>query len=153
MLTMSPTEIDAALGQLLRLHRKSAGLSQQELALGAGISFQQIQKYETGQNRLSISRLFVLADTIGVEPARLISELQKTLDLHEGNNVDRAVHFLGTKQGRDMINALLSMKDYTVLNTAAKFLAEASQFVELKEQEALLAETAPAIEVTKLAKS
>ncbi|MEO1330789.1 MAG: helix-turn-helix transcriptional regulator [Pseudomonadota bacterium] len=54
-------EIDAHVGMRLRQRRWMLGLTQQQLGDRVGIKFQQIQKYETGQNRISASRLWDLA--------------------------------------------------------------------------------------------
>ncbi len=54
-------EIDAHVGMRLRQRRWMLGLTQQQLGDRVGIKFQQIQKYETGQNRISASRLWALA--------------------------------------------------------------------------------------------
>lgn len=50
-------EVDAYVGARISLRRSAMGLSQTALAQQLGISFQQVQKYETGQNRISASRL------------------------------------------------------------------------------------------------
>lgn len=76
MKSFSSKEIDAILGDVIRQHRKAVGLSQSELGQAAGVTFQQIQKYEAGQNRISVSRLFQLATPLGLEPAAVVAELQ-----------------------------------------------------------------------------
>jgi len=53
-----PHPVDLHVGSRLRLARTSCGLSQEELASTIGVSFQQIQKYERGSNRISASALF-----------------------------------------------------------------------------------------------
>lgn len=58
--------IDIAIGNRLRLRRLTLGMSQQSLARKLGVTFQQIQKYERGTNRLFASRLFHLAQALGV---------------------------------------------------------------------------------------
>lgn len=68
--------VDRAMGQVLRHARKSMKISQSELGHGVGITFQQIQKYESGANRLSISRLFAVATYLGLEPVTLIRQVQ-----------------------------------------------------------------------------
>ena len=55
--------IDVAVGARIRLLRKVRGLSQQALAEAAGVTFQQIQKYERGANRVSASMLTRIAKT------------------------------------------------------------------------------------------
>lgn len=58
--------VDAHVGQLLRHRRWLAGLTQQQLGDAVGIKFQQIQKYETGMNRISASRLWELSRALDV---------------------------------------------------------------------------------------
>ena len=58
-------EIDAYVGARIGLRRSALGLSQSALAQQLGISFQQVQKYETGQNRISASRLHRAATVLG----------------------------------------------------------------------------------------
>lgn len=59
-------EIDAHIGLRLRQRRWLLGLTQQQLGERVGIKFQQVQKYETGQNRISASRLWELARAVDV---------------------------------------------------------------------------------------
>ena len=56
--------IDEHIGQRLQLRRVMLGLSQKDLANACGVSFQQIQKYETAGNRISASRLFDLSTVL-----------------------------------------------------------------------------------------
>lgn len=58
-------EVDAYVGARIGLRRSALGLSQTALAQQLGISFQQVQKYETGQNRISASRLHRAATVLG----------------------------------------------------------------------------------------
>lgn len=53
----TPEPMDIALGAAVRIRRRTIGLSQEALADQCGVSFQQIQKYENGANRISFSRL------------------------------------------------------------------------------------------------
>jgi transcriptional regulator with XRE-family HTH domain len=61
-----PDEIDAHIGKRLMIRRKLLGISQDKLAKVIGITFQQIQKYEQGKNRISSGRLLVFAAILGV---------------------------------------------------------------------------------------
>lgn len=56
-----PDPVDVHVGRRLRQARFLAGMSQEELGSGIGVSFQAVQKYEHGENRLSASRLFKAA--------------------------------------------------------------------------------------------
>jgi len=58
--------VDAHVGKRIRHRRWMVGMTQQQLADRVGIKFQQIQKYETGMNRVSASRLWDIADVLDV---------------------------------------------------------------------------------------
>jgi transcriptional regulator with XRE-family HTH domain len=59
--TKAPDPMDIALGAAVRIRRRTIGISQEALADQCGVSFQQIQKYENGANRISFSRLVQIA--------------------------------------------------------------------------------------------
>jgi transcriptional regulator with XRE-family HTH domain len=59
--TKAPDPMDVALGAAVRIRRRTIGISQEALADQCGVSFQQIQKYENGANRISFSRLVQIA--------------------------------------------------------------------------------------------
>lgn len=58
--------VDVHVGKKVRYRRWMVGMTQQQLAEAVGIKFQQIQKYETGMNRVSASRLWDIADALDV---------------------------------------------------------------------------------------
>ncbi len=58
--------VDVYVGKRVRQRRWMVGMTQQQLAEKVGIKFQQIQKYETGMNRVSASRLWDIAASLGV---------------------------------------------------------------------------------------
>ena len=68
----APDDIDIEVGRRLRSLRLSKGLSQSDLAIAGGIKFQQIQKYERGENRISASMLCHLAARLDVSPLALL---------------------------------------------------------------------------------
>jgi transcriptional regulator with XRE-family HTH domain len=61
-----PDPVDIHVGSRIRLRRTLLGLSQDKLAKDIGVSFQQLQKYERGTNRVSASRLYALAQVLDV---------------------------------------------------------------------------------------
>lgn len=67
--------VDVAVGARIRLLRKLRGLSQQALADAAGVTFQQIQKYERGANRVSASMLARIAATLNTPVSELFGEV------------------------------------------------------------------------------
>lgn len=66
--------IDIKVGQRIRLRRRMSGLSQGALASSIGVSFQQIQKYELGANRVSASALVRLAAGLDTSVSALVGE-------------------------------------------------------------------------------
>lgn len=58
--------VDVHVGKRIRHRRWMVGMTQQQLAEKVGIKFQQIQKYETGMNRVSASRLWDISEAVGV---------------------------------------------------------------------------------------
>ena len=64
--TKGPNPIDAHVGSRMRMRRMMLGMSQEKLATAFGVSFQQVQKYEKGANRMGSSRLQQAADILGV---------------------------------------------------------------------------------------
>ena len=59
--------IDQHVGERIRLLRTERGLTQEQLAAALDVSYQQVQKYETGANRISAGRIFEIARKLGVE--------------------------------------------------------------------------------------
>lgn len=70
------TAVDAYVGRRLKQKRESLGMSQEALAEMLGISFQQIQKYERGMNRVGASRLFQLCGLLGVSSSFFFDGLE-----------------------------------------------------------------------------
>jgi transcriptional regulator with XRE-family HTH domain len=69
---MCDGEIFRAIGQRLRARRRLLGLTQRAVADGCGLTFQQIQKYETGQVTLSVARLIALAEVLEAPVGELL---------------------------------------------------------------------------------
>jgi transcriptional regulator with XRE-family HTH domain len=67
--------MDIALGAAVRIRRKSLGISQEALAEQCGVSFQQVQKYENGTNRISFSRLLQIARALRCRVVDLLDVL------------------------------------------------------------------------------
>ena len=69
--------IDVRVGQRIREIRKSREMTQGDLAKHLGVRFQQVQKYESALNRVSASKLFMIAEALGVEIADFFAEENK----------------------------------------------------------------------------
>jgi transcriptional regulator with XRE-family HTH domain len=73
-------QLDKALGLSIRLRRQLAGCSQSDLGEAIGVSFQQIQKYERGVNRVSFSKLILISRALKCSIDDLVAEIEE-LDL------------------------------------------------------------------------
>jgi transcriptional regulator with XRE-family HTH domain len=71
-----PNPVDRHVGERVRARRKQLGLSQDKLAEALGLTFQQVQKYERGVNRISASKLFEAAGALSVEVPFFFDGLQ-----------------------------------------------------------------------------
>jgi len=122
------TQVDAHIGQKIRARRNLLGLSQTELANAAGITFQQIQKYEKGVNRVGSSRLLQFSEALGVPPSyffdgaptvgKKISAPQEG-ELSEGS----IISFLGTREGVALVRTFLAIKEKPIRQNLIEFIA------------------------------
>lgn len=69
-----PNPVDRHVGLRIRMRRKELGVSQEKLAESIGLTFQQVQKYERGANRVAASTLLAAAQALGVSVAWLVGE-------------------------------------------------------------------------------
>ncbi len=72
MSSKTPDKIDVEVGRRIRTERLARGLTQTELADHLGLTFQQVQKYEKGVNRVGAGRLAKIADILGITAGRLL---------------------------------------------------------------------------------
>ena len=75
-----PHPIDVEIGKRIRHRRWQLGVTQQALAEKCGVKFQQIQKYETGRNRVSASRLWEIAAALGWQVADFFAGIEANED-------------------------------------------------------------------------
>lgn len=72
-------ETDLKVGAAVRSRRMMLGMSQEKLAEACGVTFQQVQKYEKGTNRISASRLAQISSALGVAPAYFFPETEEAI--------------------------------------------------------------------------
>jgi transcriptional regulator with XRE-family HTH domain len=107
-MTAHPDPIDVAVGARIRARRIELGMSQTKLARALGLTFQQVQKYESGDNRVSASTLVRTARALGVATAVLVGEGGESA-------TDRPVfHQLATPGAFDLIDAYARIADADV---------------------------------------
>jgi len=80
-----PRPVDMHIGNRIRALRRLVGVSQPLLAERVGLTFQQIQKYETGLNRISVSRLWQIATALDASVAFFFEGLDKKLNEQQPN--------------------------------------------------------------------
>jgi transcriptional regulator with XRE-family HTH domain len=97
-------EVDVHVGNRIRNQRWLKNVTQQQLAAQAGCKFQQIQKYETGANRVSASRLVMIARALDMAPA----------EFFEGLGFEQGAHTSGAARAKDRKEAEM-MRDYRAL--------------------------------------
>ncbi len=107
--------VDLHVGRKLKQIRTLRRLSQTDVARKLDLSFQQIQKYEIGSNRVAASRLFELAQILDVPPAYFFDGLYESED--DTRKAD---------PGMDIVNALAAIKDDEVKSRIVTFIEDVS---------------------------
>ena len=101
--------IDLHIGQRVRHRRWLLGMTQQQLAQAVGIRFQQIQKYESGANRISASRLWDLSRALEMPVSFFFDGLETGKDAAAGNGADDGL--LQNKETMDLIRAYYALHE------------------------------------------
>jgi len=97
-----PSPIDVHVGSRIRLRRTLLGMSQERLGEALGLTFQQVQKYERGVNRVGASRLFDLARVLDVPISFFFDDMPEVIAREYGGpTVRRAVGFAEPQEGFD----------------------------------------------------
>jgi transcriptional regulator with XRE-family HTH domain len=115
MSAKTPNPVDKYVGSRVRMRRIMLGLSQEKLGDALGLTFQQIQKYEKGTNRIGASRLHQIADTLKV-PVSFMFEGgpvgNTTLDgMSEAPSPAYVSDFLATSEGLALTRAFTKITD------------------------------------------
>ncbi|WP_426289746.1 helix-turn-helix domain-containing protein (plasmid) [Ensifer adhaerens] len=109
-----PNAIDVHVGSRIRLQRALKGMSQTTLAEGLGITFQQVQKYEKGTNRVGSSRLLAIANILGVPVAWFFEDgpVSPPTSLGLGPGSGREItEFLNSAEGLSLNRAFAAIED------------------------------------------
>jgi transcriptional regulator with XRE-family HTH domain len=122
-----PTAVDTHVGQKMRARRIFLQMSQTEVARAVGITFQQIQKYEKGSNRVGASRLLQISEALGVSPFYFFEGAptvgKKTLAPDEGElSENTIVSFLGTREGTALVRGFIAIKQKSIRQNLIAFI-------------------------------
>jgi transcriptional regulator with XRE-family HTH domain len=107
--TRKSDSVDKHVGERVRLRRIMLKMNQTELGSQIGVTFQQLQKYEKGTNRIGASRLYQLAQILNVPPGFFFDGLPGS----KGNAVlpDYLTDVMGTAEGQRIVQALARVRD------------------------------------------
>lgn len=107
-----PNPTDVYVGSRVRLRRKMLGLSQEKLGEKLGITFQQIQKYEKGTNRVGASRLQAMASALEVPVAYFFPDAAASAgDGLQEEGAAFMMDFLSTTEGLELSRAFVRIRD------------------------------------------
>ena len=106
-----PHKVDVHVGQRIRQRRWLTGMTQQRLAELVGIKFQQIQKYETGANRVSASRLWDIAFALNVDVAHFFEGLEAEKPQPEKALDNIPADLSGDKEAMDLIRSYYAIPE------------------------------------------
>lgn len=103
--------VDIYVGSRIRIRRKSLGISQVQLADGLGITFQQIQKYERGANRISASKLYDAAKFLKVPVAYFFDGLEGDSGHIDDTRMQNLNAFVATTEGFELAQSFPRIVD------------------------------------------
>ncbi len=124
--------VDVHVGSRVRLRRMLLGMSQEKLGERLGLTFQQVQKYEKGVNRIGASRLFELSKVLGVSVGFFYDEAPEITGAHsqipveigfaEMPNENYTSDFLSSREGLELNKAFARISDPKVRRTIVELV-------------------------------
>jgi len=118
-----PNPVDAHVGSRVRLRRMLLGMSQERLGECMGLTFQQVQKYEKGVNRIGASRLFQISKILDVPVQFFFEEAPDVGDRHHARGMAEPeseafiLEFLNSREGLELNRAFVKIGDAKVRKT------------------------------------
>ena len=128
--------IDAYVGAQIKQRRTIVGMSQTELANRLGITFQQVQKYEKGANRVGSSRLYEISEILGVQIQSFFEGVEEVIQAKNSKKADKRTkdttlgkfdEFISSPSGVDMIKAFVEIEDPSVRKQIAALVKSVSR--------------------------
>lgn len=109
---MESIDLDSFIGKKVKKKRSELGMSQGKLGKFLGVSFQQIQKYENGKNRISASTLLQISRILGVDFSYFIEGYDTVESLHDVSTV--TYQSCGNKESNLLITHFFKIKDFAL---------------------------------------
>ncbi len=134
-----PKPVDVHVGSRVRLRRTMLGMSQEKLGDAIGLTFQQVQKYERGANRIGASRLFELSKVLEVPVSFFFDDMPAEIEAESGPRAeglaeDAQAHYaadpMAKRETLELVRAYYRITDSNVRKRVfdlAKALAKAGQ--------------------------
>jgi transcriptional regulator with XRE-family HTH domain len=113
-----PNHVDVQVGQRIRVERLAIGMSQTTLADTLGVTFQQVQKYEKGVNRVGAGRLTKIASVLQVPVASLLGADNHTVA------ADSALKLLGSRGALKLLRAYGKLSDRRMRHSVVQLLEQ-----------------------------
>ncbi len=110
-MTNGPDPIDIHVGQRVRARRKMLGLSQTQLGQELGVTFQQVQKYERGTNRIGSSRLFRMSTTLDVPVAYFFEGAETKMPGYASANEAMSEGVFEREETQELVDAYYRIAD------------------------------------------
>ena len=116
--------VDVHVGSRVRSLRIQLKMSQTDLGESLGITFQQVQKYEKGKNRISSSRLHQIAKVLGVTPPYFFQDPLAEVAHHGSAAMKDFDEFCASREGVALMQAFVRIKDKAMRHTIAKLIED-----------------------------
>lgn len=130
---MARNPIDTHVGTRVRLRRLELGITQQELARHIGVTFQQVQKYERGVNRISASKLFAVSRLFNVdvqfffEGMGAVEEFQQSgfaedVEKFDEEAIGQLMDFISSHEGLELNRAFANIQNQSIRRNIAALI-------------------------------
>lgn len=117
-MTSKPNPVDVHVGRRVRLRRTLLGLSQEKLGEALGLTFQQVQKYERGTNRIGSSRLYMLSHILDVPISFFFDDMDSDVvnghGLAEGGQAGFEADQLARRESLELVRAYYRIQEPAV---------------------------------------
>lgn len=132
MVRKIPNPIDVHVGGRIRLRRMLIGMSQEKLGAQLSLTFQQVQKYEKGTNRVGASRLFHIAQILGIEvqsffenlPLQAMPDSVKVPGMAEAPSENFVLDYVQSSEGLELNKAFANIKSVPVRRRVLELIKE-----------------------------
>lgn len=129
--------LDAFIGERVKQRRSALGMSQDKLGSYLGITFQQVQKYEKGVNRISASMLYTIATVLNTDVQYFIEGFndENSNSLNESNSPVYEVNMQNQKESLDLLKAYYAIPDPAVRKKVIELVKAFSHSLKKKQDE------------------